>query len=264
MTVTDSRLPNCAWKPISYRGEAGKFEHEPLGWILHTQDGNGPLFNFFNGLRSPNRKFSTAWVGKDGKGEQYTELGNKSWANSTSGNGKYWSIETEGKIGEPLTSAQIETLALWHHFLDCDDKLALKDGDKGIGIHSMLFNTACPGKIRAEQRSVIIKTRKPLTKPPTVYTQPHAPTFPYSPSNYFGVVNPDKYCHSGTFSATDRKYIRVFQQKMYDRGWKTMDIDGIYGPETKSIISKFQSEKHLVVSGRVGTQTWKGIWEKSL
>ena len=268
MSETKLRLPNCAWTPVSYRAEAGMFEAPPLGWILHTQAGNGPLFNYFNGLKAPGRKFSHAWVGKDGKGQQYAELNIKSWANSPAGNGLYWSFETEGTLNEPLTSQQVETLALWHHFLGATDALALKAGDRGIGTHGMLSNTACPGTTRAQQRVYIIKTRQPLTIPPKVYPvingKAEAPAFPYSPQHWFGTISPDPLCHSGTYSATDRKWIRVFQNKMLLRGWKGMSVDGIYGPTTKGIIGQFQLEKHLVVSGKVGTQTWRAIWEKSL
>ena len=267
MPTTKLRLPNAAWHPVSYRAEAGLFDHVPLGWILHTQNGNGPLDEFFNGLKSPNRKFSHAWVGKDGKSQQYAELDLRSWA-QVDGNGLYWSFETEGFLNEPLTKPQIETLALWHHFLGVPDTLANKSGEPGIGIHSMVVNTQCPGKLRAQQRTVIIKTQKPLTRPPVTY--PHTPlgvyvpAFPYSPLHYFGVVDPDQYCHSGTYSATDRKWIRIFQQKMYDRGWKNLSVDGVYGLKTETTIEAFQKEKHLVVSGRVGTQTWRAIWEKPL
>ena len=266
MTVTKSlRLPNAKWCPVDYRAEAGKFEFPPLGWILHTQAGYGPLYDFFNNLDAPGRKFSHAWVGTDGKSEQYCELDTKSWANSASGNGAYWSIETEGKIGELLTPPQLETLSLWHNFLGVEDRLAYKNGEKGIGTHGMLVATACPGPARASQRSVIINLQKPLKLPPVRYAAlPNAPAFPYSPLHYFGVIDDDAHCHSGTYSATDRKWIRNFQDKMLTRGWKAMDVDGIFGPETKSIIRAFQKEKHLVTSGRVGTQTWRAIWEKPL
>lgn len=275
-----TRLPNAVFKPISYRHEAGTFEAPPLGWILHTQAGYGSLFKFFKGLSSPDRKFSTGWVGKDGKGEQYTELNMKSWANSKYGNGTYHSFETEGKIGEPLTQPQIETLTLWHHAMGTVDLLANHNGEHGIGIHSMLVATACPGSERAAQRGDILRLRAPLTKPPTVYYPipvsrterikghdskvVHAPSFPYSPLHYFGLVNPDRYCHSGTFSATDRKYIRIFQKQLEIRGWP-IDVDGIFGPKTAGIVTSYQREKGLrPIDGKVGTITWRAIWESKI
>lgn len=264
MTITNLRLPNAQWCPVSYRNEAGTFTGDPLGWILHTQDGYGPLYDFFNGLKSPGRKFSHAWVGKDGKGQQYAELNVKSWANSPAGNGTYWAFESEGKGNEPLTQPQIETFALWHHFLPVQDTLANKNGEKGIGVHNMIIPTACPGAIRSGQRSVIIKVQKPLTRPPVVYgpvgPKLIAPAFPYSPQHYFGKVSPDPFCHSGTYSATDRQYIRSFQNKLLLREWK-IGVDGIFGPQTESVIRAFQKEKFLVVSGKVGTQTYRSIWE---
>ena len=268
MTVTKLFLPNAEWCPVSYRAEAGLFEAKPLGWILHCQVGNGSLHDYFNRLKSPSRKFSTAWVGKDGKSEQYAELHNKSWAQA-SGNGIYWSFETEGLPNEPLTRAQIETLAIWHEFLGVSDSLANKPGEQGIGTHSMGSTDwgghACPGTVRSAQRTEILRLHRPLTLPPVVIKVGNkAPTFPYAPQHYFGVINASTLCHSGTYSATDRKWVRNIQDKMVRRGWKGMSVDGVFGSETQSIITAFQKDKHLVPSGRVGTQTWRSIWESTV
>ena len=129
-------LPGAKWRPISYRGEAGKFTHEPLGWILHVAVMNGSPFNVFEKAKSPNRRFSHGWVAKDGSSEQYQTLDMKSWA-QTAGNGDYWSFETEGYPEEPLTLAQQRTLATWHNYLGTPDLIVDKPGGRGIGTHYM-------------------------------------------------------------------------------------------------------------------------------
>ena len=130
-------LPGAAWRPIWYRLEAGQFAPgQPVGYIPHVPVCNGSLFRYFNGLVSPNRKFSTAWVAKDGTSEQYTELINKPWAQAT-GNPYYHAFEVEGYPNEPYTAAQINTLAVWHNFLGTDDALANSPGQRGIGVHYM-------------------------------------------------------------------------------------------------------------------------------
>lgn len=162
-------LPGAKWLPVSYRAEAGRFTAgKPLGYLPHVQQGNGSLFRFFNNLVSPNRKFTNAWVAKDGRSEQYAELVNKPWA-QVAGNGLYWAFETEGFDSEPLTVAQINTLAIWHNFLHAADVLAQAPGQVGIGTHSMggaaWGGHACPGAIRAAQRLAIIARAKALRQP---------------------------------------------------------------------------------------------------
>jgi hypothetical protein len=167
-------LPGAKWCPITYRAEAGKFAGgNPIGYIPHVQQGNGSLFGYFNRLTSPNRKFSTAWVAKDGSAEQYTELTGKPWSQAA-GNATYWAFECEGYVGEPLTAPQINTLAIWHNYLGTPDVLANAPGQRGIGTHYM-GGTAwgghtCPDPVagagpRSKQRPAIIARAQALRTP---------------------------------------------------------------------------------------------------
>jgi peptidoglycan hydrolase-like protein with peptidoglycan-binding domain len=54
--------------------------------------------------------------------------------------------------------------------------------------------------------------------------------------------------------------VQPWQQKMYDRGWHEMLVDGDYGPISKDICLSFQSEKGLSVDGYVGPETWNATW----
>lgn len=157
--MTGLYLPSAKWRPISYRADAGKFTHQPLGYIVHVPVSNGSLFAYFNGLTSPGRKFCTAWIAKDGSSEQYTTLDMKSWAQGA-GNGDYWSFEVEGMPGEPMTDAQLDTLATWHKFLGVADRIATAPGQQGIGTHQMggaaWGGHSCPGTIRTAQLPQIL------------------------------------------------------------------------------------------------------------
>lgn len=157
--MTGLYLPGAKWRPISYRADAGKFTHPPLGYIVHVPVSNGSLFNYFNGLVSPARKFCTAFIFKDGSSEQYTTLDMKAWAQGD-GNGDYWSFEVEGFPSEPMTDAQLDTLATWHRFLGVEDRIATAPGQRGIGTHQMggaaWGGHSCPGAIRTAQLPQIL------------------------------------------------------------------------------------------------------------
>jgi hypothetical protein len=166
-------LPGAVWRPISYRADAGKFTTPPLGYIPHVPVCNGSLFRYFNGLVSPNRKFSHAWLAKDGTSEQYQSLDMRAWAQA-SGNGTYWSFEVEGFPNEPYTAAQINTLAVWHNFLGTDDIIILAPGQRGIGTHYMgglaWGGHSCPDPVagagpRSKQRAAIIARAIALRTP---------------------------------------------------------------------------------------------------
>jgi len=169
-------LPGARWMPVTYRVAAGKFTTPPLGYIPHVPVSNGSLFAFFNRLVSPNRKFSTAWIAKDGHAEQYQSLDMKPWAQAA-GNGQYHAFEVEGYPNEPYTPAQINTLAVWHNFLGTPDVLANTPGQRGIGTHYMggaaWGGHTCPDPVagagpRSRQRQAIIARAQALrTHTPT-------------------------------------------------------------------------------------------------
>lgn len=149
---------------VQYLHDVPTFSRIPLGWVLHVTAGNGDVFNMFNQNTPGSRKFSTLWVGKNGAIRMYGSLSRESWA-QVDGNSQYWSVETEGFPNEPLTGHQINSLARIHAGLELAagqdySHIANAPGQRGIGIHSMggaaWGGHACPGDIRAGQRSEIL------------------------------------------------------------------------------------------------------------
>lgn len=141
-----------------------------LGWILHVVVGNGSPYGTFVGAKSPMRRFSHLWFAKNGAVEQYGPFTHKSWAQGD-GNGQYLSCETEGLPNEPLTDAQIQSLAAFHVWTGLPDALAASPGEHGIGTHYMggaaWGGHSCPDAVpgtgpRSHQRAGILARAKQL------------------------------------------------------------------------------------------------------
>ena len=52
-----------------------------------------------------------------------------------------------------------------------------------------------------------------------------------------------------------RPAVAQWQTQMQQRGW-TIDVDGLYGPQSERVARQFQAEKALAIDGIVGPQTW--------
>lgn len=87
---------------------------------------------------------------------------------------------------------------------------------------------------------------------PVLHTVPHP--FPLKTGAFFGEGG-----HTGRSSSRDRYWLRTWQARMRARGWR-IDVDGLWGPETRSVAVKFQRDKGLPDDGRVGVRTWNAAW----
>jgi len=54
---------------------------------------------------------------------------------------------------------------------------------------------------------------------------------------------------------------RAFQQRLHDRG-ATIDVDGVHGPHTSSVLAAFQKANGLDVDGVGGPQTWTALYAR--
>lgn len=168
-------FPGARFRPVPFTGQTGTMSVTCRGWILHVQDGNGSPWHLFATSRPGKRKVSTGWVSKAGQVEQYISATDKPWAQGA-GNGSWHAWETEGFPDEPLTDAQILTLARIHIWHQAFDRVASSPDDRGIGTHSMGGSAwgghACPGTRRAAQRADILsavadlRRGAPIPKPP--------------------------------------------------------------------------------------------------
>jgi peptidoglycan hydrolase-like protein with peptidoglycan-binding domain len=100
--------------------------------------------------------------------------------------------------------------------------------------------------IAGPETQTAMKAWKPnSSKPPA---DPNAPAFPLAKGGWYGA--------GGTLKGAG---LKDWQTKMAKRGW-TIGADGVYGPQTKSVVRAFQAEKGLVIDGLIGAKTWAAAW----
>lgn len=103
-----TRMPGALWLPIS-RNYTNRRRARTNACILHVDAGDAhSLRGWFNNPAA--RASSHLHVRKDGVIEQYIDLDLISWA-SRQGDQRAVTVETQGRDGEPWTSAQLASLA---------------------------------------------------------------------------------------------------------------------------------------------------------
>ena len=236
-------LPVAEFRPMPYRGDAPPFTAPPLGLCLHVQQGNGSPWRFFAGLKAPARAFSHFWVSKAGSIEQYQTTDRSAWAQGT-GNGTYWSVETEGFVEEKLSTAQVKAVAQLLGALGVARAVVDTPGARGLIVHRAggkeWGGHSCPGPIRASQRIAIIAQ---------LGRAPKAPAAPLAAPKFPGVLAAGSR-GSGVLTA---------QRRLQSRGWK-ITADGVFGPGTVKVVRAFQDQKGLGVDGKIGPITWTALW----
>lgn len=236
--VSTGWMPGVGHEPVV--NHSGSMDGD-IGLILHVCEGNGDQFKWFN---NPNADASSHfWVGKNGDIEQYVPLGTKAWAQAN-GNGTYASVETEGFTNEPLTDAQLNSIARIYAWGGWPRELAEVPGQAGFGWHGMGGASwgghfGCPGDIRRGQRQEILNRAGGAVAPPPAPTP--APT---PPNNGLGILPlaVDGDFGVNTIAATQRA--------------TGATPDGVWGP-----LSRQALQRHLGVAadGVVGPVTVRAL-----
>lgn len=149
-----------------------------MGLVLHVQAGDGNPYGWFSDPN--NRASSHFWIAKDGALVQYVDSDLIAWAQAA-GNGTFNSVETEGFPTEPLTTAQVQTLArlyVWgHKTYGWPLKLSEDPGTPGFCWHgaggaAWGGHTSCPGDIRKAQRATALYLAALVLNPPAPIPSP--------------------------------------------------------------------------------------------
>ena len=132
-----------------------------------------------------------------------------------------------------------------------------------VGPHCNYVSTTCPGTalrlwLAAGRPAPSGTPSEAATSAPAATPTMPAPPFPLPNGSYFGPRSGPAKSVSGYYS--HREDLRVWQQRMKDRGWR-ITPDGLYGDETARVAKGFQADKGLAVDGLIGEVTWKAAWE---
>lgn len=198
--------PFAAWKPV--RNHGGNMSRN-IGLILHVQEGNNGLSGWFNNPASG--ASSTWWVGKNGALEQYVICEQKAWAQGA-GNDSYNSVETEGRVAEPLTAAQEAKLAQLYAWgaktFGWAWQTAEAAGQPGFGWHGMGGigwggHLGCPGDVRRPRRQPILDQARGIVPIPPQPVEKGAMDITRTPSGQgYYIVGSD----GGVFTFGDAKF----------------------------------------------------------
>lgn len=131
--------------------------------------------------------------------------------------------------------------------------------------HRDTNTTSCPGDALYAQvkrgtfgtgtAPTTSKPKPPASSIPAVGKK--APAFPLPRGWYFGPSTGPKASVSGYYG--HRADLKRWQAEMADRGW-AIDVDGLYGPNTRKVALAFQDEKGLDRDGLIGVETWAAAW----
>lgn len=173
--------PFAEWRGPVPNKSLGTVHRPARGLVLHVMEGTlaGTDSWFHNPAAQASAHFG---VGIDGKLVQWVDTDDKAWA-EMAGNADWYSVETEGHHTDPLTNAQITTLARLLAWLanrdnfpvqvtdDINGRGLITHGDGGAGWGGHLD---CPGPARSAQRAdivalvKIVRQVKPMFSPSLV------------------------------------------------------------------------------------------------
>lgn len=170
------------------------------------------------------------------------------------------------------TGTSLHVMEVWADYpgsygFNAPQRMSLSEWDNFSGIcgheHAAENDHGDPGQMNVPKALALAGAGHVVVGKPTPWRPPHvsgaAPRFPLPRGHYFGPKAAPAYSHSGYYGAADRAGLRTWQAQMRRRGW-TIDVDGLYGPQTAKVAKAFQREKHLVVDGLIGPATWAAAW----
>lgn len=176
------------------------------------------------------------------------------------GNAHYVAICYLGGVGDAFTAAARQAIHDLTAYLRKEQKVGT-----AVKGHRDFKSTDCPGDTIYAFVKSGLKVDGGGVAHPDPDEDPHGggkgiPRFPLPAGAYFGPGDGKPGGGtSGAGSASSKAWLAQWQKQMRHRGW-TIDVDGLYGPQTREVAQRFQSEKGLDVDGLIGPKTWRAAW----
>ena len=151
--------PGSTARPVSSHGGPASSH---MGLVVHITTNDYDPYGFFS--NPANQASSNYWVAADGAVSEYVNPDLSAWAQAN-GNGSFVSVEVSGKVGTPMTDAQVTAVAAlyaWGHATyGWPLQLTNSPGTSGLGYHSMGGaawggHSSCPGPVRVAQLPLVL------------------------------------------------------------------------------------------------------------
>ncbi|GGL25628.1 peptidoglycan recognition protein family protein [Planomonospora parontospora] len=193
-------------------------------------DGNGWMDIGYSLVVCPHRKVF------EGRGPRRLPAANGSGLNS----GHYAVLGLVGSSGLVQPTDNI-----LHGILDAVEYLRERGGaGREIKGHRDGYATSCPG----EPLYAWVRRGAPRPGGAPNPPEPH-PSFPGRTLKYPPVMAGED--------------VRTWQQQMRKRGW-AIEVDGLYGEQSRDVCRAFQEEKDLTATGAVDRLTWNATWQEPI
>ena len=151
--------PGSTSRPVSSHGGPASSH---MGLVVHITTNDYDPYGFFS--NPANQASSNYWVAADGAVSEYVNPDLSAWAQAN-GNGSFVSVEVSGKVGTPMTDAQVTAVAAlyaWGHATyGWPLQLTNSPGTSGLGWHGMGGagwggHSSCPGPVRVAQLPLVL------------------------------------------------------------------------------------------------------------
>lgn len=118
----------------------------------------------------------------------------------------------------------------------------------------ILIAVAAPTALAAALAASVLSAAGPAAAAPVAANRPASPAMAASPATASSAV-----VWPVIREGSRGEAVVALQYLLTARGFSTKGVDGIFGPNTRSALIRFQASKRLSADGVAGNQTWSAV-----